>query len=458
MPNTSPADSASSSVLNRLCSRAGTMAKVFNRNTALVQWGSVLSGIAGSTTYFVFAWWVLQSTGSITQFGSILTVATVLQTALQLFAGALGDRLGPLLVMRRAVLIQAVLVAVLAAAVAVGSYSFPLAVLVSGLLAIANGLTMAMNNPLLAEMAPEGKLTEVLAQRGSLASAAKLVGPTLAAALLAATSGAGAMLAALALCVTGSFMVGMVHPDGKAIAREENAAEFGGIMRFGAQWLKDSVAGVVAFSRVRVDFLLCLVTCGVNVGLPAYFAVLVPYQVITTYKLPASYLGVFDAFFCAGMMLGGMKTVGWLNGRVGKINAIVISVAVLSLMVLSIGFSSEPAVLALSQFLGGCFMLSIFVNIGALRALATPKTYRARVMTSAAFLTSMSMGPGIALCTWILHSFGSHAAVLAMAGIILLSVLAIYLIPNAVSVLSLSEDEAKGAYARLYPHAFGSTQ
>jgi hypothetical protein len=314
----------------------------------------------------------------------------------------------------------------------------------------ANAAVTAMTNPVLAEVAPEGKLTLVMAQRGALASAAKLAGPALAAALLALFSGPGAMIGALAVCVVSWLMIQSIHWEGKPAAAFSKAS----LLAFSRRWMTDTFEGVVAFSRVRVDFRLCLVTCGINFGLPAYFAVLVPYQVITAYQLSPSYLGVFDALFCAGMLIGAPRTVTWLNRVCGKVNAIVISVTVVALMVATLGFSSQPVVLGAAQFIGGCFMLAVFTNVVTLRALATPKEYRARLMTAAVFLTSMSMAPGIALCTWLLHAFGSQVAIVTMAGIIVVSVIAIYFIPQAVEVLTLSEEEAKGAYLRLYPDAF----
>jgi DHA3 family macrolide efflux protein-like MFS transporter len=433
------------------CTRyVAKISQTYGTRTNLVQWGAVFSGIAGATTSIVFAWWVLQTTGSVTQFGMILTVTTILHAGLLLFAGSLGDRLGPFRVLRASVGAQALFVLLLTLTVTLGDYSFALALLLSCLLAIANASVVAMINPVLAEFAPEGKLTLVMAQRGALASAAKLAGPALAATLLALFGGPGAMIGALAVCVVSWLMIQFIHWDGEPAAASSKTS----LLAFSRRWMTDTFDGVVAFSRVRVDFRLCLVTCGINLGLPAYFAVLVPYQVITVYKLSPSYLGVFDVLFCAGMMIGGMRTVTWLNHVCGKVNAIVVSVTIVALMVATIGFSSHPVVLGASLFIGGCFMLAIFANVSTLRALATPKEYRARLMTASAFLTSMSMGPGIALCTWLLSVFGSQVAILAMAGIIFVSVIAIYFIPRAVEVLTLSEEEAKGAYLRLYPNAF----
>lgn len=425
---------------------------VFNRDTALVQWGSVLATMAATTTYLVFAWWVLESTGSVAQFGTIVTVGTALQTLAQFFVGALGDRLGSMRVMRAAAAVQALLVLALTIGVWTGEYNFYAALAINALLAVASGCVGAMNNPVLAEVAPEGRLAEVLAQRGALVSAAKLAAPAIAASMLAAGGGSGAMAVALLMCSLGAAALCRVKVDGDKSKADGDGSK--SAIAFVRNWAKDAVRGVVAFSKVRVDFLLCLMTCSVNMALPAYFTVLLPYYVVTVYDLPASYLGIFDAAFCAGMMVGGMKTVGWLNVRVGKVNAIFVSVLALAVMVVSITLSKSPWLLGAAQFLGGCFMLSIYANVGSLRALATPKAYRARVMSSASFLTSISMVPGIALCTWIVHNFGANAGAFVMTGIIVVSVLSIKLIPDATRLLGLSEGEAQGAYERLYPKAF----
>lgn len=428
------------------------MGLVFNRDTALVQWGSILATMAGTTTYLVFAWWVLESTGSVAQFGTIVTVGMGVQTLVQFLAGALGDRLGPMRVMRVAAVGQTLLVLALTLGVWTGQYVFYAALTINALLAIASGCAGAMNNPVLAEMAPEGRLAEVMAQRGALVSAAKLAAPALAAAMLAVGGGSGAMATALLLCGAGAaalWCVKVAASEGSSSGADSQSA-----IGFVKSWGADAVRGVVAFSKVRVDFLLCLMTCGVNLALPAYFAVLLPYYVVTVYGLPASYLGIFDAAFCAGMLVGGMKTVGWLNARVGKVNAIFLSVMALAVMVVSITVSNNPWMLGAAHFVGGCFILSIFANVGSLRALATPKAYRARMMSSAGFLTSLSMAPGIALCTWVVHAFGAEVGAFVLTGIIVGSVLSIKVIPNAARLLGLSEEEAKEAYERLYPKAF----
>jgi DHA3 family macrolide efflux protein-like MFS transporter len=424
----------------------------FNRETALVQWGTIFAGIAGRTTSFVFAWWVLKQTGSVSQFGTILSVTTGASTLFQLLAGALGDRLGAVNVMQRAAKAQFFLMIMLTAVVAYGRYSFAIALIINGMLAVSNALITGMNNPALAEVAPEGKLAEVMAQRGSLASVAKLIAPALAAMLLGAVSGAGAMFVTLFFSGAGLAMLIFVPRS-----KEEGTTGLTGrksILGFTGTWLRDSIVGLRAFSLIRTDFFLCLVTCGINLGLPAYFVVLIPYYVVNIYKLPPSYLGIFDALFCLGMTCGGMATVGWLNKRVGKVNAITVSISVLTLMVVSIAFVRQPILFGAIQFIGGCFMLSIFANVGSLRALATPKAYRARIMSAASFMTSLSMGPGIALCTWVTHQYGGTTGVFSMACIIALSTAGIYLIPRARSFLAMSEESVRGAYEVVYPKAF----
>ncbi|AOJ81985.1 hypothetical protein WS86_16100 [Burkholderia savannae] len=417
-------------------------------NVTRLQIGLVCVGLASDAFRYAFAWWVLKINGSVVEFGSLLAAMTFAQTTSTLGVGALGDMWNPMKVLRSAVCLQGATIAILAAWAGFGPYHFPLAMLLSIVLSLFVGAIEPLTNVAIASIAPAGQVTRVMAQRGALASGTKLLGPLMAGAMVSVFGAAGTLLASAAFAGTSCLIFVPLRID------DDNRAEQPGAMSFLSSWARKTAAGLRTFYQVKVDFYFCVMTCMANFALPAFFLVALPYLVIQVLNFPASMLGIFDGIFCAGMFVGGMRVVMWLNRAVGKQHAVFLSMAALAAMIFSFTVTRQPVVMSGALFIGGMFMMTIFVNIGGLRAVATPKHYRTRMFATASFLVSLSITPGIAFVTFATQRAGIDAALGSIAGICIVSAVAIYFIPNSRKVLEMTERDAENAYQRLYPAAF----
>jgi MFS family permease len=111
-----------------------------------------------------------------------------------------------------------------------------------------------------------------------------------------------------------------------------------------------------------------------------------------------------------------------------------------------------------------CFVISgigfaIFnINASTLRAAATPPSFRSRMAAGAAFL-SCCLNPfatqGIGL---IIESSSPASAVAVCGTLILISTLLLLRNADAKSLMSQSDQDIVGAYAKLYPKAFTERQ
>ncbi|WP_390623146.1 MFS transporter [Ralstonia syzygii] len=413
-----------------------------------LQIGLMCIGLASDAFRYAFAWWVLKINGSVVEFGSLLAAMTFAQTISTLGVGALGDMWNPMKVLRAAVCLQGATIAILATWAGFGQYHFPLAMFLSIILSLFVGTIEPLTNVAIASVAPTGQVTRVMAQRAAIASGTKLLGPLLAGAMVSLFGAPGTLLAAAAFAGASSLIFVPLRSD------NENLANRNGAMPLLSSWARKTVAGIQTFYQVKVDFYFCVMTCMANFALPAFFLVALPYLVIHVLQLPASTLGILDGFFCAGMFVGGTRTVMWLNRRIGKQHAVSLSMALLAVMIFSFTLTRHPAVMGGALFIGGMFMLTIFVNIGGLRAVATPKHYRTRMFAVASFLVSLSIAPGIAFVTFTTERAGIDLSLGSIAGICILSAAAIYFIPNSRKVLEMTEHDAENAYQRLYPAAF----
>lgn len=417
-------------------------------NVTRLQIGLVCVGLAGDAFRYAFAWWVLKINGSVGEFGSLLAAMTFAQTTSTLGVGALGDMWNPMKVLRSAVCLQGVAIAILAGWAGFGLFHFPLAMLLSIVLSLFVGTIEPLTNVAIASIAPTGQVTRVMAQRGALASGTKLLGPLLAGAMVSLFGAAGTLFAAAAFAGASCLIFIPLRIDNESRTEQPDA------MSFLSSWVRKTIAGIRTFYQVKVDFYFCVMTCVANFALPAFFLVALPYLVIQVLNFPASMLGIFDGMFCAGMFVGGMRVVMRLNRAVGKRHAVFLSMAVLAAMIFSFTLTHQPVVMGCALFIGGMFMMTIFVNIGGLRAVATPKRYRTRMFAAASFLVSLSIAPGIAFVTFATQHAGIDAALGSIAGICILAAAAIYFIPNSRKVLEMTERDAENVYQRLYPTAF----
>lgn len=412
---------------------------------------TIASALAAETFRLSVAWWMLKNTDSLLLFASALTASSFCQVSARLAVGWLGDRFSPLAVMRISLAIQAAVMACLGLMLLSGLIAPVLIIVLFAVLGACLGSREPLANALIPSLVGSSNVTRAMGQRGSLSSALSLLGPVLGGAALATAGAPASIVLAGGLTLVCLLLLLTVDVPVQAKTLQQLS---GGTRGFLRDWGKETWAGLRVFVQLKADFWLCMISCAINLVLPAFFSVVIPYLVVKVHQLPQQFIGVFDVCFAAGMLLGGLKLVHLSNAAFGKRASISIGLACLSLPQFMFAISSNVYINAAAMFLGGCGMLNLFTNISSLRAVATPIEFRSRIFGSASFLVAISMPPGIWTVSRVLDSWGHTTLLYGSGALILVSAGCVYLVPDLSRLMSLSEKECENAYRRFYPKAF----
>jgi DHA3 family macrolide efflux protein-like MFS transporter len=410
------------------------------------------AALASDTFRLCFAWRMLKQTNDVATFGIAMSVMSTCQIAFRLCIGWLGDRYGPLRVVMVTFLIQSIAGGMLAMMLIEDNYSPMKVIALLGAFGSCIGARDPVSLASVASLVPSSLVTKAMGFRGAVSSAMSVVGPVFAGMALAILGAIGGVLiSAVLFLLTGLFLLRIMFVYGTDTPLHNEPLSGGAFI---ANWARQTVGCLRVFVKLRADFCLCLVTCAVNLVLPALFSIVIPFLVINVYRLPLSLIGVFDFFFALGMIIGGVFVAGWSNSTFGKRNAIAIGLAGTAIPHFFFALSPHAALSSFGMFLAGLGMLNLFSNISGLRASATPTAFRSRVFSAASFLVAISIPPGLWLISALLPLVGPHVLMLGTGTFTICVAALVYLVPDLQHLMKISDDDSAGAYARLYPTAF----
>ncbi|WP_189534711.1 hypothetical protein [Paludibacterium paludis] len=158
-------------------------------------------------------------------------------------------------------------------------------------------------------------------------------------------------------------------------------------------WPAQTANGLSALYRIRAEYPLALVRAVVNLVMFPFFSVVVPVWVKLYLHGPASYIGLFDGAFGAGMIVCSWGMAERLGARVGRIRSV------------CLGFVLPCAVLG---------AMGAATAIGLAMA-ALPDSYRSRVSAAAVFVSTLFNPLGVWLAGFVLEAW-SLPAVLSTGG------------------------------------------
>jgi MFS family permease len=381
-------------------------------------------------------------------FAAILAASTAAEVYAKPFLGALGDYFPRLRLVAWTQGVAVVLsMLVLMLSLRDGFNATHLTVLLVGA-----AICAAIRDPVGASLIPSlvrpDQITAAVARRSGINSSMMLAAPVLAAAVVAA---AGISVAISLACVaTAASCLLFVVCDRRA-KLESGAVS---LQEFLGSWASRTWGGFVAVHRTRAEFQLALVAAVVNVVMFPFFTVVVPVWVKLQLNGPATYIGIFDGAFGAGLVVGSLGIVGWVSRKLGRFRAVFIGFAWLGVALFSLSWIDSFAVCtAIGATMGTAFVL-INVNTGAVRSAATPADYRSRMNAIVTFLSTVVNPMGVWLAGLALTAWGVPT-VLAVGGAVALAMAPVVAMLRASRrALSLRDEELPGYYKKTYPHAF----
>jgi MFS family permease len=396
-------------------------------------WLSLMAG------FVVLPWWVAREGGA-----ADLAVWAIVRSVVGLLAmpmlSPLADRYRarPLIIGAMAIYTAtAIGMAVLAQA---DHYHFGVLLALRAVSVAAVAVVNPAMNKLLTDLAPDGRLTDVLSAQQGVQSVGRLIGPALGGAMLVVGVAAALWLHAVLLVL--ATVLAMRLSD--AGPRHAPPA---------ARWWPELRAGLRAIWRVPLERHWNIVNFVSWAFLFPALTMLLPLR-LQSLGLPGLWLGLCEAGAGFGVIVGAFAISRWSIDRFGRYATRVVFAVIQGLALAAVGWAERPVVLVVLFALSGLSTSAMGLVGLTHRTLARPDAFRARMYAGSMAVTHLaaSIGPALAGLSLAHADVSMVYMVFGLLGGV--TSLALMLVPGFRAFMRASESHAKGWYARHHPQAF----
>ncbi|MET7278680.1 MFS transporter [Kribbella sp. NPDC005582] len=424
------------------------------RDFYLLQTASFLGTIATRCLEVAVAWWVLRETGNPALFGALVALGIGADVLSRGALAWLGDRFDGRVVVLCCYVAGGLISSTLAVAAWTGTYSLWLVSAAIVALGAGLGVREPLQMSLIRELVQRADVADAVRIRSAVMSSSAFAGPIVAGALIGPFGYRTVLTLSAAVVVSSAVLVLVMD-------RQETVpgAASGGA----ARWVGDVVAGFRAVRRVTPEWRLAITTMVVNFALYPVFAVIIPIVVVERFAAESWVLSVVESAFAVGLIAGSTFVTRRITGLLGRRRTVVSGFGALGLGFVGAGAAgglagSGPlvfsAVSSLFLLAAGTGLSMVVVNTGAVRVLATPSSYRNRMVASVSFLSGIVMPLGALLGGLISGGLNSSAS-LVILGLLICACAAVISRDRVLGrFLSMSDDDLDGAYAKHFPEAF----
>lgn len=422
-----------------------------SRDFFIVQSALTCAGIAGHCSRVAMAWWVLTVHGQ-AQFATFVAITVAAQIGARLAFGGLGDVTSPLKVVCHSAWVAAVATVALAlGASAVLDLHFSAVVFLGLVVSIAQGAREPSSMAILPRIAPPELVQVLIPKRSAMVSATQIVGPVLGGVAVAGIGVLGALAASVAL-FAGASASYFLLPSRLRVMLQAKQASIG--QSLFEKVVLTPLRDLQRLVTVRTEFGIALVCFVINGFLPAFFTISVPILIKDELHLGASAIGLLDAAFGIGVLVGGGLIGKWVADRIGRLQAMTAGVVVCGASLIGASVQSNVILIAATLALGGIGLMCLNISISTLRSLAVPKSHMSRFFGATGFVTALSIPAGNMTVSMITVHSGVSVAMWVQGFAILLCAAVVPFIPGLRKVSGLTATEAENYYARVYPDAF----
>ncbi|HEX7816830.1 MFS transporter [Dyella sp.] len=404
--------------------------------------GDALTQLAMMTGQVALPWWITVRNGAHDLAVYATVSAAVACVAIPLLA-PLGDRLDKRRLIVGGLITYAIGALALALLATRDHYDIrwiaPFQALSIGALAVVTPLTSTVA----AELLPAARLSQGLQRQKLFQSAGQLLGPIVGGGALAIANVALALWLQLALSL--AAIACLLHlPACTATHR-----------RARGPWLTELTAGMRAKWHIGLERYWTLISFLVGICLLPSLGMLLPLKVHSL-GLDGRWLGICETTVSCGLLAGAWYASD--EARVDRLGRYTLRFAAMSLlgpMLVLVGFSAKPWLLALSLAIVGA-LNSLVVMMGySRRIIATPHAFRTRMTAANIMLTQLAGLIGPALAGMGLRQWPVESIYLGFGIALALCSLGYLVTPDFRLFFQLDDAGLEGWYARRYPQAFG---
>ncbi|WP_339502897.1 MFS transporter [Pseudomonas silesiensis] len=417
-----------------------------DRRLLKVQFSFLLMVLGGRCNQLAVAWWALQETGSALYFANMIACSIAAEVLSKPLLGWLGDKYNKILIIKLASWISLMTALFMVVLSATGLFN-PWTV---GALMMISSAIVGVRDPLQASIIPlfanDDKVSLAFRTKSVMSSFSILLGPVLASGLIYGFGITFAFAADFfAILIAGSLIATI--PSHLGVNGEDEKTS-------GASGFSMIYSGFKVVYGVKVEFYLAIIAMLINFALFPFFTILIPLYVKDVIQYPVTYIGLLDASFGLGILVGSYKIIGWLSDRVPRDMCVSAGFALLGCNLLVVGTVSSSFIVPVAFFCGGVGLMLINIPTSAVRLLATPKLHRNRVFATVSFLSAAASPLGSFAMNTLIAYLGVELTITLLGIMVLLLSLLVFLVPDFKTFMRSQDTQLNDAYLEKYPEAF----
>ncbi|WP_218638487.1 MFS transporter [Histophilus somni] len=202
-----------------------------------------------------------------------------------------------------------------------------------------------------------------------------------------------------------------------------------------------------------IEKLMVCVSLLANFIITPIISYIIPYNISNKFNLSAFYIGISEAFFGIGMIIGSVYFLKLFNKKLGSHHSLVLSIFLVMIGIL-FSVTDNFYIFCFSLMTIGVGVVMFNINSTHIRCTATPKNIRTSFEFVFLACCIVFIPIGVLLTTWVLN----NGALVYFYGIICLIMLVLSLMifknTDIVHIHQLTDDKLDGYYQVLYPKIY----
>nr|WP_255398520.1 MFS transporter [Xenorhabdus sp. KJ12.1] len=203
-------------------------------------------------------------------------------------------------------------------------------------------------------------------------------------------------------------------------------------------------------TEIRLSF----VAAFFNFAITPLIMYILPIIILNQFKLSALHVGIAEATFGIGMMLGSLVIINQINKIFCKAHTAFIAALTMALCIAGISHADSFTELCCYMLICGIGLVIYNINTTSIRCLATPENYRNSMESKFTAICMASIPLGMLTATYIIESYDIKILLLGFSFFMALISLLILSSPKYIEISKMSESQLNGYYEKIYPEAF----
>ncbi|SFN58015.1 MFS transporter [Xenorhabdus japonica] len=384
----------------------------------------------------LFSWWMIEVLNLDFQLGWFIFSSWFLQVLFLVFMSNLGDRFNKKSIVLCCI-IPTSLLFIFASIIDKNLY-IPLGIIYI-FASISAILIQPIGTSILPEISNKNKLESAFKYRGIVNSVNIILGPAISGIVIHYLNIDGALIFISLMAISSIIGFYFIKNQQKEKPSHQHKSNIGSIKIITKNPTEASLVIVASFFNFTVVPLVTYIT---------------PLIIINEFKLSALQVGIAEATFGVGMMIGSTIIIKYMNKFFCKARGAFISALTIAVCIAGISTATSLIGLCSYMLISGIGLIIYNINTTSIRCLATPESHRNAMESKFLAICIVSIPLGMISATYMIENYDIRALLLIFSALMGLMSFLVLFSPKYVEISKMTESQLEGYYGKIYPEAY----